>query len=183
MRMTPEQVREVLNYDPETGVLTWRERPLRLGLEARDRKWNKKFVGKRAGRVGTFGHWYVMITYILHSPRNYASHRLAWAHYHGEWPPNGVDHINGNPADNRIANLRLATQSQNCRNTKLRWDNTSGTKGVSWHKGDERWYAVITVNGKQRLLGRFHSKEEAIAARQRAAAELFGEFARETKVG
>lgn len=89
-----------------------------------------------------------------------------------------VDHIDRDGLNNRRENLRLATRSENGRNQKCRSDNTSGYKGVHWHKGTRKWIAQIRLNGKAKHLGLFKTPEEAHVAYQEAAKELFGEFAR-----
>ena len=89
-----------------------------------------------------------------------------------------VDHIDCDPLNNRRSNLRLATNSQNQWNSKRYRNNTSGFKGVSFHKNNNKWAANIQHNGKQRHLGNFDSPEEAHAAYCKAAEEFFGEFAR-----
>lgn len=89
-----------------------------------------------------------------------------------------VDHIDGDPHNNRLANLRLATSRQNQCNQKTRSDNTSGLKGVSWSEERQKWQTGIQVNGKRIALGRFNTKEEAYAAYCEAARRLHGEFAR-----
>jgi hypothetical protein len=109
--------------------------------------------------------------------RLYRAHRLAWLHVHGAWPVHEIDHINGEKADNRIANLRDATSGQNKANqTRLRADNTSGHRGVSWSKANRKWFAKIKHAGRQKLLGYFDSKEAAVEAYELAAASRFGEF-------
>lgn len=178
--LTPEQVRELIDYDPETGILTWRARKLRVGLERIDKGWNTRFTGKRAGRPDRNGHIWVGIAYEELKTSNFAAHRLAWAHYYGEWPNTGIDHINRNSSDNRIANLRLADQTRNSQNSSLRSDNTSGVKGVYWVSKEQKWAAFININKKVTQLGRYESKEEAIRVRQDAAKRYFGEFANET---
>ncbi len=180
--LTPARVRDILDYDPDTGTLTWRERTPRPECEAIDRAWNTRFVGRPAGRIGTHGHHYVNISVAPYKMKNLAAHRLAWAHFHGEWPVGAIDHANRDPSDNRIANLRLATQAQNLQNASLRSDNTSGVKGVYWIKKEQKWGAYININKKPRRLGAFASKEDAITARQAAARKHFGEFANETEV-
>lgn len=88
-----------------------------------------------------------------------------------------VDHINRNPLDNRLVNLRLATSSQNQANNGLRADNTSGYKGVSWSKSSLKWVSKINVNGRKLHLGYFDTKEEAARRYDLAAIVFFGEYA------
>ncbi len=181
--LTPERVRELLDYDPFTGILSWRERPIRPGCERPDKGWNTRFAGKPAGRPDKHGHIYIGIAYRrLYETRNFPAHRLAWAHYYGEWPVCDLDHKNRNPADNRIDNLRLATATLNLGNARQRKDNTSGVRGVYWDKKSRRWSAFITINRKVVNLGRFPNKAAAIHARQTLARHIFGEFANETPV-
>ena len=92
-----------------------------------------------------------------------------------------VDHINRNPLDNRICNLRICTQHENSMNQSIRCTNKSGATGVLWDKNRNKWRAYIIVNGKQIYLGRFNTKEEAIEARLQAEIEYFGEFAPSTE--
>ncbi len=87
-----------------------------------------------------------------------------------------VDHIDNNRKHNNLINLRFATRQENNRNAKLSSNNTSGTKGVSWHKGKNRWTAKITINGKQINLGSFLNKDDAINIRIQRAKDEFGEF-------
>lgn len=89
-----------------------------------------------------------------------------------------VDHADNNPLNNRRSNLRLATTSQNCANTKIYKNNTSGVKGVSYFKRENRWQATITYQRKFIHLGYYKTFEEAVEARQQAALKYFGEFAR-----
>lgn len=89
-----------------------------------------------------------------------------------------VDHINGNKLDNRLENLRFCTQSQNLMNRDTSSKNTSGYRGVSWDKKNNKWYATITINSKQLNLGRFVDKEVAKKVYDEAARNAFGEFVR-----
>lgn len=89
-----------------------------------------------------------------------------------------TDHINGETLDNRCCNLRSATVGQNMQNRGLDSNNTSGFKGVSWHRGKRKWQAKITVNGNAMQIGRFKTPEDAAHAYDDKAKELFGEFAR-----
>jgi len=96
------------------------------------------------------------------------AHRVAWFLHYGKWPDGFIDHINHDRSDNRIENLRLVSRSDNARNQKLNRHNTSGFNGVSYHKKRQEWRAAIQVNGKKKWVGSFKTKDEAIAARQKA---------------
>ncbi len=96
----------------------------------------------------------------------------------GEWPNKLIDHIDGDPSNNRFANLRMATFSQNSANSRVHSINASGRKGVFWHKQCGKWMASITIFGKQKHLGLFDEIEDAANAYDRAARDAFGEFAR-----
>lgn len=140
-----------LDYNPETG-------------DIRDR--GRVVTGKRMPigylRVQLGGH-------------SYYAHRLAWFLMTGAWP-SAVDHVNGDRADNRWSNLRLATPSQNSSNARRSRSNTTGRKGVTTYRG--RFRAQICVQGQRKWLGDFISIEEAADAYARAAVDAFGEFAR-----
>jgi hypothetical protein len=156
MGLTAERLRELLIYDPETGVFTWRQK---TGC--------KGYVGKVAGCIAkSEGRVSVGI-----EGRRYRAHRLAWLYVYGEWPSE-VDHINGDGLDNRLSNLRLATRSDQGANTKRRRDNSSGIKGVVWHPQSRKWRVQI-----KRDVGLFATKEAAARAYIEAAAQRFGEFA------
>jgi hypothetical protein len=93
-----------------------------------------------------------------------------------------VDHINGNPLDNRKENLRICTHKQNGKNYSIPNNNTSGYKGVRWHKRDKIWEAFITVECKQRYLGRFKDIKDAVKCYNQNAIILYGEFAKLNEV-
>lgn len=172
--MTPKDVRRLLDYNPETGKFVWRRRLLRDGLERIDKGWNSRFAGVQvADRRHRHGHLQIG----LHC-KNYMAHRLAWAHYYDEWPETDIDHIDGNPGNNRINNLRMASDSQNLCNSKVRADNTSGTKGVSWSRKHKKWYAYINKDQKMINLGLYSDLGDAIAARLAGEVMYHGEFAR-----
>lgn len=155
-----ERLRGALHYDPESGAFTW----------ASPRR--KIRVGDEAGYVDRHKYRIIHLDGV-----DYAAHRLAWFYVHGEWPDE-IDHINGEAADNRLCNLRIATRSQNNGNTRLPSHNTSGYKGVSFYKQTNRWQAYIKKDGQRYHLGFFATAEEAAAAYDRAAVEFFGEFAK-----
>jgi hypothetical protein len=161
-KITAERLRELLHYDPETGVFTWLKRAAR-----------RVRVGDVAGCVAQSGY-----RLLKADGRLYRSHRLAWLWMTGEWPPCEIDHINGDKPDNRWANLRLATRSQNQANQGRTVTNTSGYKGVSWNAKSRKWRAQIRVNGRDSDLGYFASAADAHEAYVVAAKHHFGSFAR-----
>ena len=110
--------------------------------------------------------------------KRYSAHRLAWLYMTGDWPPDEVDHKNRVRTDNRWDNLRLADTFTNKRNTSAYRNNKSGFKGVSWHVCSRKWRSRIRVDGKEKNLGLYDTPEQANAAYERAAREMFGEFAR-----
>jgi hypothetical protein len=126
--------------------------------------------------VGTRGERGVVICSV--NGRMYKAHRIIWLLNHGRWPDGDVDHINGDPSDNRIENLRVATDSQNLANMRKPITNKSGKKGVSWHAIGKKWQTHIKVRGKNLYLGLFDTVEEAHAAYVAKAIEMHGEFAR-----
>jgi len=162
--LTLQRLRAEFIYDPETGEFRRRRFP-----------WGPS-DHVPAGYVRPDG--YVSIE-IGHRP--YLAHVLAWFYVNGEWPSTSLDHKNGTRDDNRIANLRPATQTQNNGNSKLSGSNTSGAKGVTWDKWSGRWMAQISFAGRRRNLGRYRTVEAAHAAYADAARKLFGEFARPEK--
>ena len=143
--LTQERLKELLNYDPATGIFTWR-------VAAR----NSIRIGQQAGTPHPRGYMIIGI-----DDSRFKAHRLAWLYVHGEMPPAELDHINRIPNDNRIANLRLADRYTNTQNTGMQKNNTSGYRGVSWHKSQRKWRARISIRGKMNELGYFHSKDDA----------------------
>ena len=105
------------------------------------------------------------------------AHRIAWAIVHGRWPEHFLDHINRVRTDNRLANLREATNAENLRNRSVVRNNESGTKGVRMDKRSKRWQARIKIGGTSISLGAFASRDEAAAAYTAAAKKYHGEFA------
>lgn len=126
-----------------------------------------------AGHLQTDGYVTIRTNNIA-----YLAHRLAWLLYYGIWPTDIIDHKNGIKSDNKISNIRLGTQSKNMVNTGLYSHNTSGHKGVTWSKKDNRWRATISIDGKLKQLGQFINKEDAIECRNKACIEKYGEFYR-----
>lgn len=168
--LSPEEIRERLEYFPDTGEFVWRHR---LGNTHEAKCWNPKFAGKSAGTIDRRGYRRIKIhgTY-------YAGHRLAWVWMTGEWPPEDVDHANCDKSDNRFSNLRLATRSQNCANVSKKSHNKSGLKGACYSKTQCAYHAQIKKDGKIYHLGWHETAEAAHAAYKAAALKFHGEFAR-----
>lgn len=167
-----DYLRRRLRYDPATGDLIWLARN---GGGRSIRTWNARFAGTVAGTPTTRGYRSILI-----DGQRYAAHRVAWLLAYGEWPQNQIDHIDGDRANNRLANLRPATQSQNALNSRTYKNNSSGCRGVTWKKSCGKWRAQITVDGEVKHLGYFDDFDDAATARKVAANTHFGEFARET---
>ena len=161
---TIEEIRELLDYNPDTGDLIWRYRDPSMFKDAsKANAWNKRFAGVVAGGEGVNGYRVVMIR-----PRLHKAHRLAWAHYYGSWPENMIDHIDGDRKNNSISNLRDVTNSANGKNARISRANKTGVTGVFWREDIQRWSAYITSNRKRTYLGHFVGFDDAVAARKAA---------------
>lgn len=158
MTLTQERLRQVLHYEPETGLFAWR----------RARGCNKAGAAAKC-KPRSHGYGMIQVDGCM-----YLAHRLAWLYMTGGWPPEDVDHKDRCKTNNAWSNLRAATRAQNIANTPLRKNNTTGYKGVFRNRG--RFAARITHNGAVRNLGNFATAEEASAVYQNAAREAFGEF-------
>lgn len=180
--VTPEELKELLSYDPEYGTLRWLDRPLkyfndglgRYTAERNRRIFQRLFAGKEAltaknpngyCRGNLFG-------------KNLQAHRAAFCLMTGRWPTHQIDHINGDRSDNRWKNLREATNKQNQYNQKPAKGSTSDFVGVSLCRKTNRWEAYICPDGTKVSLGRFSTQEEAARARDIAAKKMFGAYAR-----
>jgi len=150
--LTQEQLKELVSYDKSTGDMLWIVQ-----------KSKRIKIGTKVGTIMNKGYYRVKIDGIP-----YLVHRLAWLYTFGVFPEYDIDHINGNRLDNRINNLREVTSQGNAQNRKLGSNNTSGVVGVRWSKFHSKWYAVINVNKKQKHLGYFENKEDAVSARKTA---------------
>lgn len=168
-----ELLRQLLEYDPETGALTWRERvPEMFGNGVRSPEWacnwwNSRFAGKPAFiTANKLGYLNGAI-----NAEYYLAHRVIWKMVHSV-DPEFVDHIDRNPANNRLANLRSVAHAENCRNRKVRTNNTSGHAGISYVSRLPKRPWRVTI-GKDSL-GYFATEAEAMLARK--AAELAGGY-------
>ena len=163
-----EDVRTFVSYDPETGALTHKKRT--PDMFPQDKRpgpvcaaWNRRNAGKPWGSFAKSGHFRGSIRDV-----EVYAHHIAWALWYGEWPEMSINHINGDPADNRVKNLRAADQATICKNQSMHKDNTSGVTGVFFCNTENIWKAGI---GKKKL-GRFYTFADAVAARQAAEKRL-----------
>lgn len=165
--ITYEQLVDLLDYNKDTGIFTWK---VRLGPRA--------LVGNVAGSVDkTTGY-----TNIRLGGKAYKAHRLAWLWCMQKWPDKMIDHINGIRDDNRLDNLREASSQENQQNRSKQVNNTSGFKGVSWNNSKNKYIAQITLDGKVTHLGYFLTAEVASQAYETAATQHFKEFKRENTI-
>lgn len=159
--ITAERLRELVEYDPSTGVFKWRA--YRRGMR------HDLVVGcsddKGYVRMKVDG-------------QRYRGHQLAWLYVTGEWPAMRIDHRDLDKGNNRWDNLRAATNSQNGANRPVLSTNKSGFKGVCWRAREKKWCAQITHDRRVNHLGYFTKPEDAHAAYAQAAGKLHGEFAR-----
>jgi hypothetical protein len=166
-RLTAERVRELLKYNPKTGIFTWR-------VARKGRPYGYIPAGTRAGSVWQ-GNGY---RYIMLDGASYPETRLAFLLMVGCWPRHGLDHENRDRADNRWANLDVASRRQNQGNQGAHSNNRLGVKGVCYEASRKKYKATIEMRGKSVNLGRFDTVEEAQAAYAAAAEKYFGKFAR-----
>ena len=153
---------DALDYDPKTGIFRWN---LQSG--------NRVKPGQEAGWENSHGYIVIMLNGV-----SFRAHRIAFLLMTGRWPDGELDHINGNASDNRWANIRPATRSQNNSNKLADKRNKSGFKGVSWHQNLQKWHARIQVNRRRINLGLFENVNDAADAYQSAAKIHHGDFAR-----
>lgn len=150
-------VRATFDYDDHSGQLIWRRR---AGARV--------VLGATAGTLNRqIGYLVVRLAGRLHYV-----HRLVWLHVYGNWPADQIDHIDRDKTNNRLHNLRQATNAQNRQNMPVQRNNTSGCSGVYFHKQRGKWAAEIKHNRKKRHLGLFCAKEDAVHAYQQAKRAL-----------
>lgn len=162
-------LRQLFRYE-ESGRLYWEPRGPEWYLgkiaEARSKAWNNTHAGKEA-------FWPDRLGYRIGALMGHriSAHRVIWAMHNGKWPEGEIDHINGNPSDNRIENLRHVTRQGNARNQRRFANNASGHTGVYWVPHLQRWRSTIKVDNKLLQIGYFNIKAEAVAARLDAQAK------------
>jgi hypothetical protein len=163
-----EVLRQLLEYNPETGALTWKARDLATFHSVRSGKiWNTKYAGKPAlSAANSFGYLHGVL-----DGANLRAHRVIWKWVTGS-DPSVIDHINGDPSDNRWCNLRSVSLSENMKNSRLPKHNTTGIIGVGWHNKKQKWLAQIKSQNVCRFLGYFASFDEATAVRKQAEITL-----------
>lgn len=155
--LTQEKLIGLVSYDKETGDFHWKNVDM-----------NQVKPYTKAGYVNNNGYVVIAI-----DGKKYMAHWLAWLYTIGSFPENSLDHINRIRHDNRICNLRPATTKQNNENLGLRSHNTSGHRGVTWHKNAKKWMASVTHNKKQIYLGLFDDVNDAANAAKNKRNELF----------
>lgn len=145
--LTQERLKEVLHYDPETGVF------------------RRKLItnpNQKVGQgVGSYDKGYLR---IMVDKKMYLAHRLAWLYMTGSWPKDQIDHINRIPSDNSFKNLREVNNAINQHNASVRKDNKTGSTGVYWCKRDKKWIAAIQSFKQRKRLGYFDDFESAVEA-------------------
>lgn len=171
---SPEFLRKILRYEPETGKLFWLPREIESFPKRRfGMTWNRRFAnaeaftnisahGYKQGKIGDY---------------NFKAHRIIWVMQTDSWPAKQIDHINGDRSDNRWVNLREATASQNSCNRFSAANSSSKYLGVSYYEPTGKWKALIKSKGKTKFLGYFFSEIEAALAYDAASRIYHGEFA------
>lgn len=159
--MNINELKLLFSYDPDTGAIHW---------IAKGKGMIKK---KAAGTLLHSGYLGICV-----GSKRWQAHRIAWALHNDQWPKDQIDHINGIKTDNRICNLREATNSQNGKNLKLSKANKTGIAGVCWSERYQNYRSYIKVDHKQKYLGTFKTLDEASKARHEAEDKYFGEWKR-----
>jgi len=166
--MTRDEIAELIEYSPERGDFFWKERDRKwFKSERACNAWNARFAHGFAGSFNRRGYHHISINGVF-----YQAHRLAWLLAHGEDAPEDIDHIDGDPSNNRISNLRAVSHAENGRNRKLGGNNTSGVMGVGWNDKAGKWQSRIGIGGSSKSLGYFDDIKSAASARREAERRL-----------
>ncbi len=151
-RITLKNLKELLDYNPETGIFKWKFK--RQGTQKTD------FT---AGYLRKDGYVRICL-----NKNRYMAHRLAWLYMNGMWPKGQIDHIDHNRSNNKLCNLREVSHQENHKNKGMNSNNTSGVTGVCWITRINKWASYIMIDGKNKYLGEFKKFEEAVEARKKA---------------
>lgn len=169
-------------YDPSTGSLSWKLRPREQFFREGNYKSHLACIGRPIGWIMKSANGRVAgitINTRKKGLKDCLAHRIIWQMHYGEIPPGvSIDHIDGDPTNNRLENLRLATHSQNMRNSRLHSVNKHGVKGVAWDKRTRSWATQIRTDNGTIFLGRHKSKGMAAVAYAKAAIRYHGSFAK-----
>lgn len=163
--LSAEYVRDILDYNPETGIFMWRKTLSKRAVKGRKAGFINGHANGARIKIGILG-------------REYMAHRIAWLFVTGEWPVCEIDHVDTNAMNNSWTNLRQASSSENLRNRGPQKNNTSGYKGVTFVESRGLWIAGIKVHGKRHNLGAFKSAADAYKAYCDAVQKMHGEFGR-----
>jgi hypothetical protein len=161
--ITQDELKSKLDYDPNTGIFTWKIKTI-----------GSRGIGNIAGHKHKLKYIHIKIC-----KKSYMAHRLAWLYMYGEFPTEYIDHIDCDKSNNKIENLRLSSNQQNQFNRGIPKNNTSGVKGVSWFKRDKKWQVTIYVDKKAKSFGRYINFDEAVSVAVEARKKHHGDFARE----
>lgn len=165
-----DYLNDCLIYNPDTGEIKWKSRPEshfsateRVSKTWQMNRWNSRHAGKIAGTISPSGYREIKVNLTL-----YKAHRIAWSMHYGSWPEDHIDHIDGNRANNKINNLRVASHAVNQRNKRLGKNNSTGIFGVCWDPWKKWWRVQIGTD----YLGCYKSLLDASSARKSAELEL-----------
>lgn len=165
--LTQDLLREIFYYDKEEGGLRFKSKPPNC---QENRRWNTRYASKLCGSANNRGYLHVKLF-----KKKFKVHRLVFL-FHKGFMPEFIDHIDGDKLNNRIENLRAVTKGENNQNAKIASSNTSGAKGVSWHKQHRKWYATLRCDKKVYFLGLYTDFEEAVQVVKGARERLHGDY-------
>jgi hypothetical protein len=155
--LTYDYFDELLNYDKESGKLYWK---------SKSSPYSRIIVGEEAGCIRHYKTNSYRIVVLKNTP--YFVHRIIWLLVHKKWPDDQIDHIDGNSLNNKIQNLKSASNQENCRNQRKRLNNTTGHPNIYWHTGKKKYSVSLRFNGKLNHIKDYQTLEEAIIGRDLA---------------
>ncbi len=161
--LTQEILKELLSYNPETGVFTWRARAMCWFISQESAEhWNMRFAHTEAGSFNKNGYLAISI-----DGKDYLAQNLVWLYVHGRMPHDILDHEDHVKSNNKLSNLRETSQGGNCRNRSMNKNNKSGCSGVIWNEATQRWHVQLG-NGKGKHLGSANNLFDAACIRKSA---------------